>query len=626
MDSPIPPDPYNALGLSKTATGDEIRKAYRKLALQLHPDKCKEESLRAQRTDEFHLVQQAYDLIGDEEKRSRYDAQIRLAELKRANLELRSQTSRATGGYDVRTAAPRDAPYATPTYTTRGSTRGAYEDPRRERAYDYDAPSRPTTTRKASAYDEYLPPRREPVSRDRESERLRAKMQALEQEAELRRRREKRKDAEVRESRSAKHTPRDAYAEEPRKTEARPTRPGLRREAVYEAPELTSPASRKMENREAAALRHIQERERSARPSLHSRMASSREVPREYEVRRSAAPAKERVRESTRRTSPSKDEHRRSAEDAYERAAPPLKSHTSAPPVVEPTRQTPQRSYTTQSNFDDARDTRERSPPSISRATTMPAPPRRKDSTAPTSNLRHAETIAPDSGYSSPTGTTAYTTSKSYAYPPPYEEKPSTSPPRPFKTVIAEPKTGPSPRKTQSPSPVRPSVSSTAAKMASLDPKRYASSAAVPTRKVYAYADSATPTARPSMPPSAASTREVPVISDRSNRRTERDRGRHSDRDREPRSSYDEKPREKTREKLYDEKPREKTREKLYGEQGAGIPRGYNQPTTFAPEKISYAKRYDLDDVITSRSRDKASRYDHDFVRPRMMRTQTYAY
>ncbi|RDI76467.1 hypothetical protein Vi05172_g13564 [Venturia inaequalis] len=607
MDSPLPPDPYSALGLSKTATGDEIRKAYRKLALQLHPDKCKDESLKPKRTDEFHLVQQAYDIVGDEEKRSRYDAQIRLAELKRANLELRSQTSRATGGYDVRTAAPRDASYATPTYSTRGSTRGAYEDTRRDRAYEYDTPSRPTTTRKASAYDEYLPPRREPVSRDREAERLRAKMQAQEMQETERRRRDKRRDADVRESRSTKHDSRDPYAEEPRKTEPRPARPGLRREAVYEPPESASSASRKMEDREAAALRHIQERERSARPSLHPRMTSTREVPRDYEVRRSAAPAKDRVRESTRRTSPSKDDHRRSAEETYERAAPPLKSHSSAPPVVEASRQAPQRSYTTQSNFDEPRASRERSPPSISRATTMPSPPRRKDATAPSSKLRHAETIPTDSGYSSPTGTPSYTTSKPYAYPQ-YEEKPSSSPPRPFKTVIAEPKASPSSRRTRSPSPIRASVSSTAAKMANLDPKRYASSAAVPHRKVYAYTDSATPTARPSMPPSSASTREVPVVSDRSNRRSERDRGRPSDRDRDPRSTHDEK----------------KTREKLYGEQGSGVPRGYNQPTSFAPENISYAKRYDLNDVITSRSREKAGR--DEFARPRMLRTQTYAY
>lgn len=609
MDSPIPPDPYNALGLSKTATGDEIRKAYRKLALQLHPDKCKEESLKAQRTDEFHLVQQAYDIIGDEEKRSRYDAQIRLAELKRANLELRGQTSRATGGYDVRTAAPRDASYATPTYATRGSTRGAYDEPRRDRAYEYDAPSRPTTARKSSGYDEYLPPRREPVSRDREAERLRAKMQ--EQEAEQRRKKEKRRDADVRESRSTKYDTGNAYAEEPRKSEPRSTRPSLRREPVYESAESTSPTHRKMEDRKAAALQHMHERERvPARPTAFSRTTSSREIPHEYEVRRSAAPAKERARESTRRSSPSKDDHRRSAEESYERAAPTLKSHSSAPPIVEPSRQAPHRSYTTQSNFDEARATRDHSPPSISRSTTMPAPPRRKESTAPSSKLRHAETISPDSGYSSPTATPAYTTSKSYAYPS-YDEKLSTSPPRSFKTVIAEPKPSSTSRRTRSPSPVRPTASSTAAKMVGLDPKRYATSA-TSTRKVYAYNDSATPAARPAMPASAASTRDVPIV-DRSNRRSERDRGRVSERDREPRYSSD-------------EKPRERPREKLYGEQGPGVPRGYTQPTSFAPEAISYAKRYDMDDVITggNRSRDRIRPGD-DFTKPRMLRTQTYA-
>ncbi|QDS73625.1 hypothetical protein FKW77_002044 [Venturia effusa] len=607
MDSPIPPDPYNALGLPKTATGDEIRKAYRKLALQLHPDKCKEESLKAQRTDEFHLVQQAYDIVGDEEKRSRYDAQVRLAELKRANLELRSQTSRAPGGYDVRTAAPRDASYATPTYATRGSTRGAYEEVRRERAYEYDPPSRPTTTRKASVYDEYLPPRREPVSRDRETERLRAKLQAQEQEAELRRK-EKRREAEVRDSRSVKHDSRGAYVEEPRRAEPRAARPSLRREAAYEAPESASSTSRKMEDRQAAARRHMDRERAAARPS-HNRMTSSRELPREYEVRRSAASTKDRVRESTRRTSPSKDDHRRSAEEAYERTTPPLKSHSSAPPIIEASRQAPHRSYTTQSNFDETRAQREKSPPSISRATTMPAPPRRKDATAPSLKHRHTEAIPPDSGYSSSTGTPAYTTSKSYAYPPQYEEKSSASPPR-FRTVIAEPKSNSGSRRTRSPSPVRPSVSNTAAKMVNLDPQRYASSAAVPPgRKVYTYADPATPTVRPSMPASLASTREVPVVSDRSNRRSERDRGRTSDRDREPRSSFD-------------EKPREKPREKLYGEQGAGLPRSYNQPTSFAPENINYAKRYGTGDVITGTGRSR-DRFD---VRPRIMRTQTYAY
>ncbi|KAF2433208.1 heat shock protein DnaJ, partial [Tothia fuscella] len=73
MDLPIPPDPYNALGLSKSATSAEIKKAYRQLALRLHPDKCTDETQKATNIDAFHKVQQAYDLVGDEDNRARYD-------------------------------------------------------------------------------------------------------------------------------------------------------------------------------------------------------------------------------------------------------------------------------------------------------------------------------------------------------------------------------------------------------------------------------------------------------------------------------------------------------------------------------------------------------------------------
>lgn len=110
------------------------------------------------------------------------------------------------------------------------------------------------------------------------------------------------------------------------------------------------------------------------------------------------------------------------------------------------------------------------------------------------------------------------------------------------------------------------------------------------------------------MPSTSSSARDVPIV-DRSSRRSERDRGRASDRDREARYSSD-----------------EKSHEKLYGEQGPGIPRGYAQPTNFAPETISYAKRYDIDDVIVGGSRRDKARGGEDFVKPKMMRTQTYAY
>ena len=61
-------DFYQTLGVSETATQDEIKRAYRKLAAQHHPDKGGD-------TAKFQTIAQAYDTLGDENKRAQYDAQ-----------------------------------------------------------------------------------------------------------------------------------------------------------------------------------------------------------------------------------------------------------------------------------------------------------------------------------------------------------------------------------------------------------------------------------------------------------------------------------------------------------------------------------------------------------------------
>ncbi|KAJ9220926.1 DnaJ domain protein [Paecilomyces variotii] len=90
--SPPTIDPYVVLGVKKDATLPEIKSAHRKLVLKCHPDKVKDESLRNAAQDEFQRVQQAYELLSDETKRTRYDQKVRLAELRKEAME------RAGGG------------------------------------------------------------------------------------------------------------------------------------------------------------------------------------------------------------------------------------------------------------------------------------------------------------------------------------------------------------------------------------------------------------------------------------------------------------------------------------------------------------------------------------------------
>jgi len=64
-------DPYKLLGVSKSASDDEIRKAYRKLAKKYHPDVNKD---KPQMAEKFKEISAAYTLLTDKDMKKRYDS------------------------------------------------------------------------------------------------------------------------------------------------------------------------------------------------------------------------------------------------------------------------------------------------------------------------------------------------------------------------------------------------------------------------------------------------------------------------------------------------------------------------------------------------------------------------
>lgn len=463
MTSTLPPDPYLALGVPKDAPAATIKSTYRKLVLKCHPDKVTDESLKKQKQEEFHKIQQAYELIGDEDKRATYDAEVKLDQLRKEKLARATGASHVevkTARYDVRTAAPGGATFTANgphRYEKREPTSRSYDDYYEQRKYDtYEAyPKHSSSTRTARPKEE--PIRVARVSSDRtRSERNRARDRAEHRErsnkfvyidddssssdekaryeADYRRRSDE--ERRRREEEEARKIAADARRKaEDRRSYEDPKEPRRHRSGE----DRDFERQRKLSDQENDAVRYIHRSkvESDPRPSP-GRTSSSRDVrPENYDSRSARRDRPEAIRRSS--AARPKDRPQSSGRESLrdrkgipeivewddDRKAPPsfTKSTSSPADLHVPPRTTPQRSYT-ESSRDHHRRTETSPPPAFRRSETMPNHPthpssssRRKESTAPRpSGLRTSESASPNEPEKFPTVPPPRTTSSSTKY------------------------------------------------------------------------------------------------------------------------------------------------------------------------------------------------------------------
>lgn len=209
MGDPLPPDPYIALGVAKDATAAAIKTQYRKLVLKFHPDKVQDETQKQAAADQFHKIQTAYEIVSDEARRARYDAQYKLSELRKDVME-RERGGRRGSSDDDR--GPRYAPQQESAREYPPRERGSrvspqYSTEERRPSYapqDYFDPQPRASARKDAGYERSS--RRTPLREERTTKSSKASSVGSKKKDDRSGRKEKSKksDRDVRQDRQRK--------------------------------------------------------------------------------------------------------------------------------------------------------------------------------------------------------------------------------------------------------------------------------------------------------------------------------------------------------------------------------------------------------------------------------------
>ncbi|TKA30961.1 hypothetical protein B0A50_01929 [Salinomyces thailandicus] len=627
MSSPLPEDPYISLGVPKDATSQTIKTKYRKLVLKFHPDKVQDEAAKQAATDQFHKIQKAYEVIGDEDRRARYDAQCKLAQLRKDAMERDRQGDESDARSEVRTPTRR-----TSTDTDRGashtkaSQRGAKASPRYEErrpgytsassyaAGDYFEPQHRPTSRKDAEYERAA--KRQPPRSDRE----RSRGAAREAERVKHKEREARRDREIRRDRERK----TAYIEEESESDSDEYETQDRRWAREdELKRARAPYHEQVRRDKEEATRGYYDTEerahkvlaqadsareyigKAAKPKQRSsdeerrpspvRMASSKDrtgyIKRaegrpSVMVRRGSSKPKTASREADERRG---SERRASVDDTRDaRRPPPLTTSKSSPVDIKPPFDK-QRAASVQVG---ASEQEEFVPPRFRRAETMPHVTTTRDSRRrepqKTSGLRQTETT---DGLLSP-GATPSTSPSKYTYRQEYADDTEYPTPDGYRTEVREPgaTAQQNQRYTRSPSPMREADKTkgrtSSARYPASSPQRPAAPRTTSTSYVY---NRSQPTqgvseayARPSIG-RENSRRESPLYGEvptTAGRERERERERERD-SRSPRQTHSK----------YDTPPESARYQKDFNPEDIRVQSGYGSRRPSATTRPSYSSR-----------------------------------
>lgn len=308
MATTAPSDPYKILGVDSSADAPAIKKAYRKLVLSCHPDKVTDESLKAQKQEEFHQIQQAYETIGDPEARTRYDLEIKAKKLREERDRAASKGSTtqyrnvninihtATHPSEYRSSSSRHTP-AKPAsykpYSAEFSKSCEHDIPNRSRAYQDEKKTRRVYSDERLNDDRKRREEERERERDRERERERAHRRRQQEEDDERRRRQLKREKEERELRERQRVKEAAKRRE---------REREREREQQEQERIRAELKAEKKARERAELRRKQE---AAEEKLRAKTRSQEHTSEEDDDRKSRS-KKSSKKESPRDKTPSK--------------------------------------------------------------------------------------------------------------------------------------------------------------------------------------------------------------------------------------------------------------------------------------------------------------------------------